>query len=419
MTLQTLVPAPHGANLADPRFWELPVTERDAAFAGLRALDAPVFFTERPGVRGRPARGFHALVRHADVVAAARNPQVFLSGPGVTTPEPERWVRAVFGDSMVNMDNPRHAQLRRIVSRAFSPRLLARTEDDIRAEAARIVDDVIDRQPRDFVPAVASPMPFRVICTMMGIPERYRPQILHQVDSATQDIGVGRGLRGRVRLPGSSLRALVRLHALMARLAHERRRRPAGDLISALVGADVDGGRLTSRELGAFFSLLMVAGVETTRNGIAHGMWLLTAHPEQREALWSDPEKYLDTAVEEMIRHASPIIQFRRTLAREHEIGGRTLARGDKVVLYFCSANRDETVFDDPQAFDVARDPNPHLGFGGGGPHFCLGAHLARQEMRALFGELLTRVPAIRATAPPELIPSSFDNRVRSLPFRI
>jgi cytochrome P450 len=320
---------------------------------------------------------------------------------------------------MVNMDNPRHAQLRRIVSRAFSPRLLARTEDDIRAEAARIVDDVIDRQPHDFVRAVASPMPFRVICTMMGIPERYRPQILRQVDSATQDIGVGHGLRGRVRLPGSSLRALVRLHALMARLTHERRRRPADDLITALVNADVDGARLTSRELGAFFSLLMVAGVETTRNAIAHGMWLLTAHPEQREALWSDPEKYLDTAVEEMIRHASPIIQFRRTLACDHEIGGRTLARGEKVVLYFCSANRDEAVFDAPYAFDISRDPNPHLGFGGGGPHFCLGAHLARQEMRALFGELLTRVPAVRATAPPELIPSSFDNRVRALSFRI
>ncbi|HET6636157.1 MAG TPA: cytochrome P450, partial [Streptomyces sp.] len=309
--------------------------------------------------------------------------------------------------------------LRRIVSRAFSPRLLARTESDIKAEAQRIVDDVIDRQPTDFVPAVASPMPFRVICTMMGIPERYRPQILRQVDHATQDIGVGRGLRSRVRLPGSSLRALVRLHLLMARLAHERRRRPTDDLISALVTADVDGARLTSRELGAFFSLLMVAGVETTRNAIAHGLWLLTAHPEQREVLWSDPEKYLDTAVDEMVRHASPIIQFRRTLASDHEIGGRTLARGDKVVLYFCSANRDETVFDDPQAFDVGRDPNPHLGFGGGGPHYCLGAHLARQEMRAIFGELITRVPGVRATAPPELVPSSFDNRVRSLPFRI
>jgi cytochrome P450 len=419
VTLQTPAPAIPDVDLTDPRFWQLPAAARDAAFARLRALDAPVFFTERPASGRRPARGFHALVRHADVVAASRNPRVFLSGPGVTTPEPRRWVRLVFGDSMVNMDDPRHAQLRRIVSRAFSPRLLARTEDDIRAEAARIVDEVIDRQPADFVAAVASPMPFRVICTMMGIPERYRAQILRQVDSATQDIGVGRGLRGRMRLPGSSLRALVRLHLLMARLAHERRRRPADDLISALVTADVDGARLTARELGAFFSLLMVAGVETTRNALAHGMWLLTAHPEQREALWSDPGKYLDTAVEEMIRHASPIIQFRRTLARDHEIGGRTLPRGDKVVLYFCSANRDEAVFDDPLAFDVARDPNPHLGFGGGGPHFCLGAHLARQEMRAVFHELLTRVPGVRATAPPELIPSSFDNRVRSLPFRL
>ncbi|MFF4650351.1 cytochrome P450 [Streptomyces sp. NPDC001380] len=407
-------PVRASADLADPRFWRLPAAERDAAFARLRDLDHPVFFTEREASALRPRRGFHALVRHADVVAAGRSPRTFVSGPGVTTPEPARWVRALFGDSMVNLDDPRHAQLRRVVSRAFTPRLVARVEEDIRATARRIVDDVAARRPGDFVAAVAGPMPYEVICTMMGIPEEPRRRILDLVDDATEHTGVR---RRRLRVPGRGLRALARMQWLVAEVGRERRRRPADDLISALVTADVDGRGLDSRELGAFFSLLLVAGVETTRNAMAHGLRLLTGHPEQRELLMADVEGRIGGAVEEMVRHSSPIIQFRRTLAHDHEIGGHVLRRGEKAVLFFASANRDASVFADPDAFDITRSPNPHLGFGGGGPHFCLGAHLARQEMRALFTELLTRLPQVRAAGEPVLVPSSFDHRVRSLPF--
>jgi cytochrome P450 len=406
-----------GTDLADPEFWKLPAPARAAAFAELRRLPGPVFFTERPATGRRPAKGFHALVRHADVVEASRTPTVFISGPGVTTPEPARWVRTLFGDSMVNLDDPRHAQLRRIIARAFTPRLLARAEDDIRRVAARLVDEVIERRPDDFVTAVAAELPFQVICNMMGIPEEPRRSILDQVNHASEHTGVDRPLRSRIRIPGRGLRALARMQGMVADLGRERRDHPTDDLISALVTADVDGRHLTGRELGAFFSLLLVAGVETTRNALSHGLKLLTDHPDQRELLLSDPGRHLGGAVDEIIRHATPIIQFRRTVAADHDLGGTRLAKGDKVVLFFGSANRDEAVFTDPDAFDITRTPNPHLGFGGGGPHYCLGAHLARQEMKVLLRELYTRLPGLRSVGEPELIPSNFDNRVKSLRF--
>ncbi|MCG6495888.1 cytochrome P450 [Kitasatospora sp. A2-31] len=411
------------ADLADPAFWRLPAADRAAGFAALRRLPGPLFFGEGPagGRAGKgPRRGFHALVRHADVVEAGRTPAVFLSGPGVTTPEPARWVRLLFGDSMVNLDDPRHAQLRRIVSRAFTPRLLARAEEDIRRVAGELVDRVERERPEDFVTAVAAELPFQVICNMMGIPGEPRRAILDEVNHASEHTGVARPLRSRIRVPGRGLRALARMQGMVADLGRERRRRPADDLISALVTADVDGRRLTGRELGAFFSLLLVAGVETTRNALAHGLHLLTTHPEQRELLVAAPERHLAGAVDEIVRHATPIIQFRRTLAVDHRLGGPDgplLPAGEKAVLFFASANRDEAVFADPDAFDITRSPNPHLGFGGGGPHYCLGAHLARQEMKVLFRELFTRLPAARSVGEPELVPSNFDNRVRALRF--
>ncbi|GAA3379296.1 cytochrome P450 [Streptomyces sannanensis] len=404
-------------DLAGPLFWQLPPEERHKAFALLRGLDSPAYFTERPRGRWGSGRGFYALVRHADVVEASRTPRVFTSAPGVTTPEPARWVRALFGDSMVNLDGPEHARLRRIVSRAFTPRLLAEAEQDIHRVAARVVDEVIGRRPDDFVTAVASRVPFEVICNLMGIPERQRPPILDQVNRVSENVGVARGALPRLRMPGRGLRALARVQAMVAETGRERRRRPAGDLISALVNADIDGHALTGRQLGAFFSLLLVAGVETTRNAMAHGLALLTDHPGQRALLLSDFDLHAEGAVDEIVRHSTPIIQFRRTVASEYQLGGRTFRPGDKVVLYFASANRDAAVFTDPDAFDITRSPNPHLGYGGGGPHFCLGAHLARLEMKALFRELLTRSPDLRAVGGPVLVPSNFDNRVRSLRF--
>ncbi|MEU8707826.1 cytochrome P450 [Streptomyces sp. NPDC048565] len=418
MNAPTQVPVPGmrgtaGADLADPAFWRLPRSERLAAFARLRELDAPVRFTPRTGSR----TPFHALVKHADVRAASRQPQLFASAPGVTTPEPAPWAKAVFGNSMVNMDGAEHAGLRRTISRAFTPRLLTAAEENIGAVARRLVDEALAEGPGDFMRSAPSRMPFEVICDLMGIPGRHRARIAARIDHASRYVGVQRRGRARLRVPGRGLRSLARMQLEMAGIARERRRVPAEDMISALVRADVDGQALSSRRLGAFFSLLLVAGVETTRNAIAHGLILLTAHPEQRALLESDFDRYADGAVEEIVRHSTPIIQFRRTVSAECSLGGHTFPPGEKVVLLYASANRDASVFDDPDAFDITRSPNPHLGYGGGGPHHCLGAHLAKLEMKALFREMLSRPESLRMSGEPGLVDSNFDNRVGSLPF--
>ncbi|MEV7299577.1 cytochrome P450 [Streptomyces clavifer] len=401
------------ADLADPSFWRLPRTERLDAFARLRELGPPVRFTPRTGSR----TPFYALVRYEDVKAASRQPKVFASAPGVTTPEPARWAKALFGNSMVNMDGAEHAGLRRTISRAFTPRLLATAEENIDGIARRLVDELAAGRSGDFMRSAPARMPFEVICDLMGVPRRHRAEIAAQIDHASEYVGVQRRGRARLRVPGRGLRSLAGLQIVMARVARERRRRPEDDLISALVRADVEGQALSSRQLGAFFSLLLVAGVETTRNAIAHGMVLLSAHPEQRALLESDFDRYADGAVDEIVRHSTPIIQFRRTVAAEYALGGRVFLPGEKVMLLYASANRDASVFAGPDTFDITRSPNPHLGYGGGGPHHCLGAHLARLEMKALFRELLTRPERVRAVGEPELVDSNFDNRVRSLPF--
>jgi cytochrome P450 len=405
---------PPGIDLTDPAFWRRPYPERMASFARLRAIDHPVFFAERPGGAFGAGPGFHALVRHADVVAASRTPEVFTSGRGVTTPRPPRWVRLAFGESMVNLDDPRHANLRATVSRAFTPRVVIKAAEDMRRTVTSIVDDVAAAGRGDFMSAVAGRLPFTVICDMMGIPAGVRGQILGRIDRAAEGSGVR---RGGPRLPGRGLRALAGLTRVVGEVGRQRRRRPADDLISALVTTNVDGRRLNARELGAFFSLLLVAGVETTRNAIGYGLWLLSAHPEQRRLLCADLDGRMSGFVEEVVRYCSPIVQFRRTLARDHRLGGYRLRAGEDVVLFYASANRDEAVFPDPDRFDLTRSPNPHVGFGGGGPHFCLGTSLARQEMALLFRELLTRLPEIRAVGEPELVPSTFDNRVSRLEF--
>ncbi|MBB1257032.1 cytochrome P450, partial [Streptomyces sp. OF3] len=336
---------PAGGSPADPGFWALPARARAEVFARLREREGLAFVPERGG-------GWYAVVRHADVMVASRRPDLFLSGPGVTTPPPARWVRWVFGDSMVNLDDPRHAVLRRIVSRSFTPRLLERVERDMVEIAARIVTAVERDRPVDFVSAVAAPMPFEVICSMMGVPRVQRERVMALVAAASEHTGVRRGVAARLRSPARGLRALAEMRRIIVALGRERRRRPGEDLVSALVSAEVDGRSLTGRELGAFFSLLLVAGVETTRNALAHGLWLLTAHPAQRERLCADLAGGLPGAVEEIVRFSSPIVQFRRTVAADCELGGQRLRAGDRVALFYESANRDPRVFEAPEVFD-------------------------------------------------------------------
>ncbi|MEV7971288.1 cytochrome P450 [Sphaerisporangium sp. NPDC088356] len=406
-----------GIDLADLAFWRRPPQERDHDFARLRKLDHPVFFAERRVPLLRSGKGFHALVRHADVVEASRNAKVFSSEPAVTNPEPPGWVKHVFGDSMVNLDDPRHARLRRIVSRAFSPKMLGKLDDDIVRAAGRIVDDVVKEGPRDFVAQVAARLPIHVICDMVGVPDDIRAKVHQHVDVSTAYTGVRMSLPRTVAMAGRNMAALLALQRLVIKLGREREKNPSDDLVSALVNANVDGERLTPRELGSFFTLLLVAGNETARNTMAHGLKLLTDNPGERERLVGDFDGHIGGAIEETVRHVSPIMQFRRTVTEEYEIRGVRLAPGDKVVLFYGSANRDEDVFDDPDRYDITRSPNPHVGFGGPGPHFCLGANLARQEIKIMYRELFTRLPGIRAVGDPELLLSNFDNSVRTQSF--
>ncbi|MEV0349075.1 cytochrome P450 [Nonomuraea sp. NPDC050680] len=402
-------------------FWGLPQAERMAVFRRLRQLDEPVFLTEQavPFIKGGP--GYYALVRHMDVTEASRNAAVFSSEPcSNSVPDMPRWLAVYFG-SMINMDDPRHARLRRIVSRAFTPRILSKMEEDLATAAAEIVDRAIEEGPGDFVAQIAARLPVRVICDMMGIPATFHDMVLRRtnvilgnadpeytgIDPDFSRVNVARGL-------AKLLHAGFSLNRLAARLGDERRKHPTGDLVSLLVNGEE---RLTSQELGSFFILLVVAGSETTRNAIAYGLKLFTDHPEQRRLLLDDFDGRVTKACDEIVRYATPVIQFRRTLTQDHEMNGMRYKKGDKVLLFYNSANRDETVFKDPDTFDITRDPNPHVGFGGPGPHFCLGAHLARREMTVMFRELFTRLPGIRSEGEPDFLLSNFINGIKHLKY--
>ncbi|MUL43027.1 cytochrome P450 [Streptomonospora sp. PA3] len=409
------IPDISGIDLSDNEFWKQAPEERHAAFARLRR-HPPQFFAE-PEMGPVPVGpGYYALVTHADVAQASREPGVFASQPSaISIPDMPADFSEYFG-SMINLDDPRHARLRRIVSRGFTPRMLARLQEDVERHAARIVDDLVATGPCDFVTEVAARLPLVVICEMMGIPEDRHRMVLENsnVVLAGQDPDyLGTDADTAV---ARLLEAGENLSRLLAELAAQRRAEPTSDLTSALVNANVDGEALTDQELGSFFILLAVAGNETTRNAISHGLRLLTEYPEQRELWWSDFEAHAPGAVEEIIRYASPVVWMRRTLTRDYEMNGHAFREGDKVVLYYTSANRDADVFTDPDTFDITRRPNPHLGFGGPGPHFCLGAHLARREVTVMFRELHKRVPGIRATAPPHRLASNFVNGIKSLP---
>ncbi|MFF5208189.1 cytochrome P450 [Streptosporangium sp. NPDC000396] len=406
-------------DLSEIPFWGRSPAERMEAFKLLRELERPVFVKENkvPFVGHGP--GYYALVRHADVSEASRNAGVFSSEPSANSiVDMPRWMAVYFG-SMINMDDPRHARLRRIVSRAFTPRVLSKMEEDLQRAATRIVDDAIAEGPGDFVAQVAARLPVQVICDMMGIPPKFHDQVLWATNiivgnTDSEYTGVEPELkrwnvaRGLARLMGAGRR----LNRLAARLGRERRGDSTGDLTSLLVNGEES---LTPQELGSFFILLVVAGSETTRNAISHGLKLLTDHPDQRELLLSDFDRHVPGTVDEIVRYSTPVIQFRRTLARDHEMNGQEYRKGDKVVLFYNSANRDESVFTDPDVFDITRHPNPHVGFGGPGPHYCLGAHLARREITVMFRELFTRLPEIRSSGEPSYLLSNFINGVKHL----
>ena len=405
-------------NLSDPLFWARPMEEREGAFATLRR-ERPISFHEEPYLEGLPfprGPGYYALTRYHDILEVSRQPELFCSGNGSNIADLPPDFSEFFG-SMINMDDPRHARLRRIVSRGFTPRMIQRVEADVHRAAARIVDEVIDRGEVDFVTDVAAALPLKIICDMMGIPESEYRFIFDRTN-----IILGAGDPEYVSDPMAIVPALLQagaeLSQLVQDLAHLRVKNPTDDLTSALVNAEVDGERLTDQELGSFFVLLVVAGNETTRNAISHGLKALTDYPDQRERWAADFDRYAPTAVEEIVRWATPVIHFRRTATRDTEISGQKLREGDKVVLWYCSGNRDEAKFTQPFRFDVGREPNEHVGFGGPGPHFCLGAHLARREITMMFRELFERLPDIHVVDEPARLQSFFIHGLKHMTAR-
>jgi cytochrome P450 len=405
-----------GIDLSLNEFWGQPLEARHADFAKLRALGKPIHFEEPENPFSDAGGGYYAFVSHADVAAASRQPELFSSARGATSlidlpPEFNEY----FG-SMISMDDPRHARLRRIVSRAFTPKMIQKFEDDVQVAAASIVDDLLATGPCDFVQHVSARLPLKIICQMMGIGDEHYDMVLRNTNiilSGADPEFISEDMDTAVT---QLLTAGKDLADLVTGMAAQRAEHPQDDLITALASANIDGEQLTPAELGSFFILLVVAGNETTRTAISHALDLLTHNPDQRALLLADVDGRLPGAVEEIVRYVSPVIWMRRSVTRDCTLNGQEYHEGDKTVLFYWAANRDESVFPDPGRFDITRSPNPHVGFGAAGPHFCLGAHLARREIRVMLGELLTRVPQIRAAGEPDRLLSSFINGIKHLP---
>jgi cytochrome P450 len=402
-------------DLSSRAFWSTTAAERERSFAVLRA-ERPVSWhppVEDAVMPDPDDRGYWAVTRRSDIVAVSRNNEVFLSGKGVMFESfPEELLEA--SQSFLAMDPPRHTKLRKLVSAAFTPRQVRRIEDSIRANAKTIVEELrAAGSGADFVDHCAKELPIRTLSDMVGIPESEREHMAHATDAMVSWADPA-SLDGR-----NPLEVLVEsqlyVHQVAGALAAERREHPGDDLISSLVNAEVDGDRLADADVAAFFVLLSVAANDTTRQTTSHAMKALTDFPGERAWLLEDFDNRIGTAVEEFIRWATPVMTFRRTPATDFELGGQTILAGEKVVMFYPSGNWDTEVFDHPERLDLSRSPNPHVGFGGGGLHFCLGAHVARAQLRAIFGELLRQLPDIQA-GDPTYVAGNFIHAVHSMP---
>ena len=392
--------------LSEPSTWVGPV--REAAFAELRANEPVTWQAEPATIWSDGGRGYWAVVRHADVRDVSRDTRAFASGSGTELFDlPPEVARAYSG--MLNMDAPEHTRFRAYVKSAFSARVASSLEDSIRSTARRILAEIGERGSCDFATDVADRLPTEVTCDLLGVPHEDRPTIAALSRSA---VPLGDPAFGGL---DRSFAAVADLIDYGRRLRADRLTSPTDDLMTVLASTVVDGLLLSEDEVGTFFELLVTAGIETTGAAIAHGLIALLDEPEQLSAWKSAFGAGAPAAVEEILRWSTPVVHFRRTATADCRIAEAEIAAGDKVVVFFNSANRDETVFATPDRFDLGRAPNPHVSFGAGGPHFCLGAHLARLEIRVLFEELFRTLPDIEICEEPVLMHSMFFNGVKEL----
>ncbi len=379
-------------RLIDPSFWHQPLADRMLEFAEIRELGPFVPIEYHNPMAGIDER-FYAVTRYDEVVEISRRPRDFCSGKGaVSIPDMPEQMLEFFG-SFINMDDPRHARQRGIVSRLFTPKQLQGVLDSVETICSEVIDGFCEQGEVDLVKALSEPYPLLVICDMMGIP---RSQFQTVLDATNVILGGGDPeYMGDGDPMATLLGAALELIGIMNELAEERKKNPVDDLTSRLVHNEVGEDMLAPEEIGSFFILLAVAGNDTTRTAISHGMNLLGQHPDQRRIWQNDIDGVTDTAVEEIVRMASPVTFMRRTATGDHTVSGHRFSEGDKVVMFYGAANRDPREFPDPERFDVSRDPNNHVGFGGPGPHFCLGAHLARREVSVAFRQIFARLPDI------------------------
>ncbi len=394
-------------NLIDPDTYQRGGPPHEQ-FAWLREHD-PVFWHADGGEPGWP--GFWAVTRHEDVAHVSRHPELFSSARRLAlfgeVPEAQIELQRLM---MLNMDPPQHTRQRAFVNRGFTPRMIGQLEKHITEICHSLLDDIAVRGRADFVTDIAAPLPLWVICELVGAPVEDRGRIFELsnllIGSADPEFQVE---------PGAQQNAAAEVYAYGAQLAERRRENPADDIVTKLLQPNDSGEALTSDEFDLFFLLLTVAGNETTRNAASGGMLALFEHPQQWQRLIDQPD-LIPTAAEEIVRWVSPVNLFRRTAMSDTELGGKHIAAGDKVVVFYTSANRDAGVFSRAGQFDAGRDPNPHVGFGGGGPHFCLGRHLAAMELRVLLQALTERMPDIRLEGEASRLRSNFINGIKHMP---
>ena len=392
-------------NLASMDFWLRDDVE--GALAKLRH-ERPIAWHQHPD----SGKGFWSIMRFDDVAAATRDWETFSSAYGIQAMmDPEDMSYMAATRSMISTDPPRHTKLRSVVNRGFTPKMIAKAEGAVRERARRIVDAIAPKGQAEFVTEVADALPVAIICDMMGVPEGDRPRLL---DLTNRLLAGGDKEFGGTR--ESLMQAAAELRDYGLWLGKQRLAHPENDLATVLVHAEVDGEAMPPEDLGPFVLLLIAAGNETTRTAISQGMWAFTQYPDEKRKWQADLDGRSASAVEEIIRWASPVMHMRRTVTRDTTFAGVPMLKDQKIVMWYISANRDEKYFPEPYRFDVTRTPNEQGAFGTGGAHFCLGAHLARREVTAMFVELFRRLPDIRATAEPEKLRSNFIRGIKRLP---